>query len=158
MSELAVAGHGATIALEMDPVGSPGVFTPVGELNGDINWFSLSVPETNVTAHNDRIDFWIPGVLQREALSFTINYVFNDSVHEELIASVLEKTVRGFQLRGPSGSAGVDEWIASGFVQNLGPIVHPVREGARTAQVTIRLSGRMIKDGVEFGEPFPYVP
>lgn len=151
MSELAVAGHGATIAVELDPTLSPGVFTSVGELNGDIAWPSLSVPETNVTAHNDNIDFYVPGVLQREALTFTVNYVFDDSVHEVFVASVLDKTIRGWRLRGPGGSASTDEWIASGFVQNIGPITHPVREGARTAQVTVRFSGPMIVEGVAYG-------
>lgn len=151
MSELAEVGHGASIAMELAPVVS-GVFTNVGELGGDISWPSLSVPESNATAHNDNIDFWKPGVLQREALTFTVNYVNGDSVHQEFIAAVLDKVTRGFRLRGPNGSEGVDEWIASGFVQNIGPIVHPVREGIRTAQVTVRFSGPMIVDGVAYGE------
>lgn len=151
MSELAIAGHGATIAIEMDPVGAPGVFQSIGELNGDIAWPSLAVPETNVTAHNDTIDFWIPGVLMREALTFTVNYVFANAVHKKMVDSVLARTKRGFRLRGPAGSAGTDEWIASGFIKNVGPITHPVREGARTAQITVRFSGPMIVEGVSYG-------
>lgn len=151
MSEQAVAGHGATIDVELDPVSTPGVFTEIPELNADINWPNFSVPETNVTAHNDDIDSWIQGVLMRDQLTFGVNYIAGNNIHETLRDSPLTRLKRGFRLRGPGGSAGVDEVIASGFVQTFGPITHPVREGARTAQVAVRLSGPMIVDGVAYG-------
>lgn len=151
MSELAEAGHGASIDFELDPVGSPGVFTAVPELGDDINWPNFSVPETNVTAHNDNIDSWIQGVLMRDQFTFGVNYVAGNTVHEALRDAPLNALKHGFRLRGPAGSAGVDEIIASGFVQTFGPITHPVREGARKAQVAVRLSGPMIVDGVAYG-------
>jgi hypothetical protein len=95
MSERAIAGHGVQIAVELDPVGAPGVFDDVPELNGDVNWFNFSVPETNVTAHNDNIDSWIQGVLMREPLQFTVNYDFEDEVHTTRRDSPLTKLTRG---------------------------------------------------------------
>ena len=49
------SGHGATIAIELSPVSSPGVFTTIAQLNGDIT-IGLNRPETDVTSHNDDID------------------------------------------------------------------------------------------------------
>lgn len=147
----AVAGHGATIAMEMDPVGAPGAFDVIAELNADIVWPELSRGETEVTPHQDHIDSWVLSILRRGPLTFGVNYIFDDDTHLELVDSILNNTRRGFRLRGPGGSAGVDEWIASGQVQSVGPITHPVREGARTASVTVRLSGPMIVNGVAFG-------
>lgn len=155
MSEAAVQGHGATIDVEVGTapgyVPVSGSFSEVTELGSDITWPSIMVPETEATAHNDNIDFWKPGVARREQLQFTINYVHDDPVHEMFLASPLLKLERGFRLRGPNGSSGVDEVIASGFIQNVGPITHPVKEGIRTAQINVRLSGPMIVNGVSYG-------
>lgn len=156
MSGLAEAGHGVEIALELGtspaytPVG--GSFTVIGEVIGDVAWPGLTAPEFEVTAHNDDIDFWKSGVLRREPLTFTVQYVDDDTVHEGLvnIVAIQPQPHRGFRLRGPGGSASNDEWIASGFIQSLGPITHPLGSGARTAQVTVRLSGPMRIDGVAY--------
>lgn len=156
MSANAVQGHGASIEVEVGTapgyVPVSGTFSEVTELGGDITWPSIMVPETEATAHNDNIDFWKPGVARREQLSFTINYVHDDPTHELFLASPLLKLERGFRLRGPNGSAGVDEVIASGFIQNVGPIAHPRGEGLRTAQINVRLSGPMIVNGVAYGD------
>lgn len=153
-----IAGHGALIQVEQDPVGAPGSFTTVGELNGDITWPSLRRPETDVTSHQRTIDKWITGVLSREPMTFGVNYIKDDPTHDAatgLISHILGTTVaarvRGFRLIGPEGAANDDEWIGSGEVTNVGPITHPVREGARTAEVTVRFSGPMKIDGVIYG-------
>jgi len=151
MSELAQPGHGVSIDFEMDPVGAPGVFTAIPELGDDINWPEFDVPEANVTAHNDNIDSWVQGVLMRGPFTFGLNYVAGNTVHEALRDAPLNGLKHGFRTRGPSGSAGVDEIIASGFVKTFGPITHPVREGVRKATVAVRLSGPMIVDGVPYG-------
>lgn len=145
------AGHGATIAMEQDPTGAPGVFTTIGELNGDITFPELSRPETDVTPHQDNIDSWVLGVPTRGPLSGSVNYIFDDPTHDHLtgmIKAFQDNEVRGFRIRGPGGSADTDEWIASGQFQTVGPITNPVRTGARTANFSIRLSGPMIIDGV----------
>lgn len=151
----AVAGHGVRIAMEMDPVGEPGVFTTIGELNGDITWPELSRGETDVTPHQDNIDSYVLGVPRRGPLTFGVNYIFDNPTHDSddgLYGSFWQNEVRGFRMRGPGGVANADEWIMSGQVQAISQ-VSPVREGARTCEVTIRMSGPMKIDGVILGEP-----
>lgn len=148
----AIAGHGATIAAELDP-SIPGVFTTIAELNGDVQFPGLSRPETDATPHQDTIDSWVMGVPVRSPLTFTVNWIFDDPTHDHLtgmIAMFTDAKRRGWRVRGPHGSAGSDEWIMSGQVQNVGPIQNPVRTGVRTASCTVRMSGPMIIDGVAY--------
>jgi hypothetical protein len=158
MSELAVQGHGARIGVEMGsaPNYTPvtGTFTDVPELGGEIQWPTISVPETEATAHNDNIDFWKPGVAQRDQLQFTVNYVASNTVHAMFLAQPFQKTERGWRLRGPGWTTpGTDEVIASGFIQAVGPVSHPNKEGLRTMPVMVRLSGPMIVNGTVYGAP-----
>lgn len=146
---LAQAGHGATIAIELDPVSSPNVFTVVSELNGDIQWPELNRPETETTPHQDTIDDYVLGRLGRGPLTFGTNYIFDDETHDAstgLYAKIISNEFFGVRMRGPSGTTDTDEWIASGQVQAISQ-VSPVREGARTQEVTIRLRKRMKIDG-----------
>lgn len=150
---LAVSGHGATIAIELDPTLSPGVFTTVAELNGDITWPGLNRPATEVTPHQDTIDSHVTGRLGREPLSFTVNYVFDDETHDSttgLQAKIIANEFFGVRLRGPNGTTGSDEIIASGHVTAI-THVDPVREGARSSQVTMVLSKAQKIDGVVVG-------
>lgn len=149
----AVAGHGALIAMELDPSGAQGTFTTIAELNGDITFPELSRAEEEVTPHDDTIDGWVTGVLTRGPLTFSVNFIFDDQTHdhaEGLYEAIINNEQRGFRLRGPGGSDSSDEWICSGFVQAMTQ-TNPVRSGARTADVTIRMNGPMIIDGVTVG-------
>lgn len=153
MSTKAVAGHGATIAIELLPAGSPGVFTVIAELNGDITWPGLSRSMTEVTPHQDDIDSYVAGRLGRESLSFSTNYIFNDTTHDHLTGlqkKIISNELFGVRLRGPGGTANTDEVIASGRVESIGH-VDPVREGARTADVSIKLTKGQKIDGVQVG-------
>ncbi len=149
----AVSGHGALIAVEPDPSGAQGTFQTIGELNGDIPRPEMSRGESEVTPHNDNIDSWVFGVLRRGPLTFSVNFIFDDAEHDHLTGlydAIITNERRGYRLRGPGGSDSSDEWICSGNVQAITP-TDPVREGARTADVTIRMSGPMIIDGVAVG-------
>lgn len=154
MPTLATTGHGATIAYEQDPVGAQGTFTVVAELADDLTW-GYTVGVTEVTAHNHTIDYHVPdGRKMRDQISFTVNYVFDNATHEPSTTGLqflfLQGTETGFRLRGPGGSAGSDEWICSGFVTGFVQ-TNPVREGVRSAEVTLQLSGPQIVDGVAVG-------
>lgn len=151
----AVAGHGALIAMEMDPEGAPGIFTTIAELNADIEWPELSRGETEVTPHQDSIDSWVLGILRRGALQAGVNFIFDNATHDHLTglySMIKTNETRGFRLRGPGGTTNTDEWICSGQLQAITQTA-PVREGARTCSITIRLSGPMIIDGVAYGTP-----
>lgn len=150
---LAVAGHGATLDIELFPI-VPGAFTAIAELNGDIQWPELMRPYDETTPHQDTIDSGVTGRLARGALTFTVNDIFNNSTHDHLtglVKHIIENDVFGIRLRGPGGSASTNEWIASGKVTNYSK-VDPVRQGARTAGVTIQLVKAMRIDGVTVGQ------
>lgn len=149
----AVPGHGVTIAAELLPASAQGTFTAIGELNGDISWPGLMRTATEVTPHDENIDSYVTGVLRRDPLTFSVNFIFNNGGHDHLTGlqdAIISKEKRGYRMRGPGGSANTDEWIMSGEVISVKP-VSPVREGARTAEVTIQMSGPMIVDGVVIG-------
>ena len=153
MPTLATAGHGASIGMELDPTGSPGTFTAIAELNGDIQWPGLGRGEAEATGHDHNIDYWVSGSLRREPFTFSMNFVYNHGTHDHLTGlhdAVISNETRGFRLRGPGGTDDTDEWICSGFVTNIQQ-TSPVREGVRTADVTIRMTGPQIIDGVEYG-------
>jgi len=149
----AQSGHGALIAMEQLPTGSPGVFTTIAQLNGDIVWPELSRPETNVTPHNDSIDSYVLGILNRGPLTFSVNFIYNGATHDHLTGlykAMKDNETRGFRLTGPGSPVSpADEWICSGAVQAITQ-TSPVQEGVRTCDVTVRMSGAMIIDGAEY--------
>ena len=149
----AIAGHGALIAMEVDG-DAAGTFTTVGELNGDINMGALTRPETEVTTHQDTIDQWIQGRLGRDAITWSVNFIFDDETHDHLTGlrkRIIDGDIFGLRVRGPNGTTDTDEIIVSGFLTNVGLSTNPVREGARTADVTFRPSKQMKIDGVLIG-------
>ena len=151
---LAVAGHGALIAIEQDPTGSPGTFTTIAELNGDITYPELSRPETEVTPHQLNIDTWILGVPTRGPLTFSVNWIFDNATHDHLTGlteAFFANETRGIRITGPGSPVSpADEWICSGAVQSINQTA-PIRTGVRSSDISIRLSGCQIIDGVEFG-------
>lgn len=149
----AVAGHGALIAIELDPVSSPGVFTTVAELNGDIVWPALTRPKSDVTAHQHQIGHNVRGVMMTEDLTWSVNYIFDDPTHSfssGLYKHMVDNRSFGVRLRGPGGSSGVDEWIMSGGLTSITQTA-PVREGARTSDIVFSPSGPFIIDAATVG-------
>ena len=147
------AGHGALIALAS--VALPQTFVTVAELNGDIKWPELSRGETEVTPHQASIDEWVLGIIRRGPLTFGVNFIYNNGTHDHLTglySLIKANSMVGVRLRGPGGTTSQDEWIMSGQVQAITQQA-PVREGARTCDVTMRMSGPMIIDGVAYGTP-----
>lgn len=151
---MAEAGHGALIAIELDPVGAPGVFTTVGGLINDIQEPGVTRPETDITPHNADIDIWLPGVRQRNPVTFGIAFEWDNATHDHetgLKSKANSGETFGIRFRGPNWTTpDENEFIASGFLTNFS-INNPVREGARAADVTMRLSGPMKDNGVIIG-------
>lgn len=151
---LAVSGHNSTIAVELGTPPVSGTFTNINELRGDLPGLSGSRDETNVTPHGEDIDSWVTGYITRNPLTFSLNYVPGDATHTALRASWLATTVanrrRGWRFWGPTGSAGVDEVIASGEITNWED-TSPEGSGVRTANITVRMSKQVKVDGVLYG-------
>lgn len=147
----AIAGHGVSIAFELDPAGTPGVFTTLGELVGDTS-IGFTRPETEVTPHNEDIDSYVTGVLRRENWDLSVNYIYGSTDHEGIREHIFDNTKFGVRFLGPSSGAttGVDEVIASGFLVSFIES-NPAREGERSAEIMFRPSGPMKVDGVIIG-------
>lgn len=146
-------GHGALIAMEQLPLTTPGVFTTIAELASDIIFPEIIRSETEVTPHQDSIDSWVLGVPKRGAITFTVNFIYNDATHDHLTGaykSIKGNEKRGFRIRGPLGAAGVDEWIMSGQISAINNNKSPIRQGVRTADITVRFSGAMIIGGIVY--------
>jgi len=141
----AISAHGTLIARE---VTTAGVFVVIGELGGDITAPPFNRASTEVTPHNDNIDGYVMGVLRRGEATFPINFLPSHATkgHDAVSGlqfALIENRFDGYQLTYPDGS----EWIFSAFVMNIGPTA-PAREGALTADVTVRPSGPHQIDGV----------
>lgn len=147
MSEAALRGHGLELAVEASPpVG--GTFVVLGELM-DLTFPEFQRETTETTAHNDVIDSYTPSVFRRSEIVGEFNYLLTDATHDAatgLQALVISCELFGLRIRGPGGSAGVDETIMSGYVTAFRQ-VSPVRNGQRTATFTFRPSGDMKIDG-----------
>ena len=140
------AGHGAIYAIELDPVGAPGVFTAIGELTSEAGP-SFNRPASDGTAHNRDIDVYVPGVLMRDTWKFDFSYIFGDLGHEALKGFMFDGTTFGCKFIGP-GNLGVT--IASGFLIAYNE-TNPPKEGIRKVSSEFRPSGPMIVDGVAIG-------
>ncbi len=137
----AISGHGTLVARELDAVGMPGVFTTIGELGGDITPPNLQRGSTDVTPHNDTIDGYVMGVLQRGEATFPINFLPATSVkgHDHLTGlqkAIIDNLKDGYRLTFPDATV----WIFSGYVSNVAPTA-PAREGVLSADVTLRPTG-----------------
>lgn len=142
------SGHGAEMAIEVDPVGDPGVYTVVGALSSDTApSYSRNAHER--IAHNNDIDFHEQGILRRGELSISVFYDYDDAVHETLIGHLLAGTFFKLRFRGPGGLASTDETIYDGFLTGWSE-TDPV-DGVRTAAGTYRPSGPFTRNGVVIG-------
>lgn len=147
MANNALRGHGALFYVELTPGGA---FSEIGELNDDLA-VAFSRPMTETTPHNSDIDWHVSGRLGRDPWQFTINYNDNLGTHDHLTGLqklMYESTFTGFKFNGPGSASDTDDClIGSGEVFSFRQ-VSPVREGQRTAEVGIQLSGPMKQDGL----------
>ena len=137
-----VSGHGATWAVEFDPVATPGVFSAVAEINVDIKR-ARTHDETEVTPHDSDDDVYVVSpVRKRGAQQFTINMVFGRAGEVALKTLYNNATVFGARTRARGASIS-DYWIVSGQLTQFEE-TFPVRTGVRSLMVTHRPSGPMI--------------
>ncbi len=133
----AIASHGTIVAHQPTPGGS---FTDIAEL-ADIVPPPLTRPSAEVTPHNDGIDSYVVGVKRRGEMTLVLNFLQDNATHDHitgLMKSWILGSKDGFQVTFLDGIV----WVLSGQVINVAPVT-PVREGAQTANVTIRPTGAM---------------
>lgn len=141
------SGHGALLAVTLDPASSPNVFTTIAQLNSSID-FTWTHDSTEITPHNERMSRNITSrVIKRGPIDFEVNYIHGDTTHDGLRDIFLADppTTIGVQFTGPSGSTG-DRYIMSGEIINWS-LMHPVRSGERKAKMSFQPSGAMRVDG-----------
>jgi hypothetical protein len=145
MGAHAKSGHGALIAWQ--PSGS-GAFVTIAELR-DLTTPGLSRNEFDATTQNVDIDTYVLGVLRREALSFSMNFIESgEPTHDHVTGiqkGIIDNLMTGWRYSFPNGL----QWIMSGQVQAI-KMTDPV-DGLQSADVTIRMSGVMSIAGQVIG-------
>jgi len=138
---LPVAGHGTTIAKELDPTVSPGVFTTIPEVTSSID-FSESREQTEITPHASYTDSYILSqVRKRDDLPLDITYKFANAVHKALSDNFHNQVKFGIMIIGPEGAApSTDTTIQSGELKTWKQM-SPVRNGEYKVNAVFRPSG-----------------
>ena len=149
----AVPAHGVTFSMELDPTGSPNVYTEIAEIIA-VDSPNVSREATETTPHNATVSVHtVSNRMLHGELSLGINYLHEHETHSAatgLKNALYDNETRGFQFLGHLGASGVDELIISGKVLNFVP-EDPVRTGQRQATVTIQPSGPFVDDGTITG-------
>jgi len=146
MSTNALSGHGTIIAKQ----GTGLAFTDIAEL-GDIALPELSRNEFDATTQNEDIDSYVLGVLRRGAVTIGMNFIPTDPTHDHLtglMSDIKANSMKGWRFTVPTATTPW-VWICSGQVQKVG-VKAPV-DGKMAADVTLRLSGKFLVNGVLFG-------
>jgi hypothetical protein len=144
---IGISAHGTIIARQ---AGGIGAFVDIGEL-GDLTPPDFSRNSIETTTHNDDIDQFALGVLRRSEVKFGINFIASGTVGDThnhltgLYQGIIDHSIDGWRITFPDG----DVWIFSGGVANIGKKA-PV-DGALTADVSIRPTGKMSIGGVIIG-------
>lgn len=148
-----IAGHGATLAVELLPSGSPGVFTVVAEVSSDMKWPTFKRGSSETTSHTQNISRHSVGYGVWSEFSSTSNYLYDNPTHDHLTGIkwlIAHNTPCGIRLRGPAGSANTDEMIVSGQWLQW-EITDPNKAGApRQVMFAFQPSGNYVNDGVLF--------
>lgn len=153
MGIAATSGHGVKIAIEpwANPIVS-GVFTAVAELTGDVGWPTWNRNKTDTTSHDGDIDTYVTGPLKRQPKAWDLNFVYNSPTHDHLTGFYKHQAMGSFfgvRIWDAGGSALHQEWILSGFVENIDRVSQ--MQGVKKATITFQPSGPQIIDGVTIG-------
>jgi len=108
------SGHGALVAVTLDPVGTPNVFTTVLQLTSSLD-IKSSRDTSDITPHNETNQrFLISKIRKWDVVSIEGNYLHGTgNTHDEIRDLYIANTVVGTQFTGPSGSS-TDRYIMSG--------------------------------------------
>lgn len=132
---LPVAGHAARLYIEVDPSGSPGVFTLVPEVTSSIDVGSTR-QKTEITAHGAGVGSNIVSqVMGQDDITVDMTYKFANAVHAALHDHYVNGTTFGLMELGPEGDAtlNADCMIRSGEISTWKQMA-PARNGEYKAQ------------------------
>ncbi len=121
---------------------SPEVFTTIAEVT-DISGPTLALDPLDVTAHTSPGAFreFVGGLLDGGEVTFTINYVPDNSSHDAtagLLSELEARAVSNYKLVFPDGSS--TEWIFAAFLTAFEP-AEPV-DDRLSAEITLKLTGQ----------------
>src|SRR5262249_19574806 len=124
---LAISGHNALVYRA--PASTPSTFTAIAEV-GDIQAPGLSRNEFEALTQDKTIDAYVLGVLRRQPMVLSLNFLPGDGTHDHLtglISALIQEPppVEGYKLTAPPGSGG-PIWIMSGQVKGVDNIKYPV--------------------------------
>ena len=140
---IAISGHGTLLARA--PAATPTVFTTIAEV-GDISLPGLMRNDFEALTQDRNIDAYILGILRRNPLQISVNFLPSDHVTGMLKALITEPPpIDGYKMTFPGGVI----WLVSGQVKGF-DIKAPV-DGKLSADVTIRPSDRMTIAGIVIG-------
>lgn len=141
------SGHGTMVAVQLTPGGA---WTDIAEM-GDVTPPGLERNEFDATTQNEDLDSYVLGVLRRGVFSIPLNFIPDNNTHDHITGLqklIINNTITGFRVRFPQVTPAVD-WIMSGAVKGFMPKA-PV-DGKLSADVSVRLSGKMSIGGVTIG-------
>lgn len=139
------SGHGALLAITLDPVAGPTAFTTIVHLTSSVD-IKFSSDVTDITPHNERMQRNLRSpVLKLEVIPIEGSYIHGDTTHDGLRDFYLANTIIGCRFTGPSGSVD-DRYIMSGQVANW-QLMHPRGSGERKFKADFIPSGPMWIDG-----------
>lgn len=144
MSMDALSGHGTKVDYQPTPGAA---FVEIAELR-DISSPGMSRNEFDATTQNEDIDSYVTGVLRRQPVTLSVNFIPTNSTHDEttgLRSLIIGKVRTGFRFRYPDATF----LIASGEVTAFND-TEPV-DGLMTADVTLRFSSTMNVNGTIVG-------
>lgn len=144
-----LSGHGAIVSRA--PSATPSTFTSIAEV-GDITLPGIDHNEFSADAHDENIDKYVMGMPRRDLVTLRLNFLPSNGTHDHLTgllkaAITNPSPLDGFRFTFPDL---VNVWTASGYVKSVNNITLPV-DGLSTADVAIRLTGRMVVNGVLVG-------
>jgi hypothetical protein len=130
-----VAGHGARHYAELDPDGSPGVFTLIPEVTSSVD-FGTTKQKTVITAHGAGVGSSIVAhVMDRDDLTLDITYKFANAVHAALHDLYYTNKVFGMMTLGPEGTAPTTDCVIQSGELSTWKKMGPVRNGEYKAQL-----------------------
>lgn len=149
-NEVPVSGHGAQLAVTLDPVSAPDEFTQITRIEGNLPPANANPIVTKFTTHDRNIDNVVLGPDQHVDSSFVLHYVAADPTHPYLYQCKLNKTRTNFLWTFGTGVGSDGGVMKYGYV-SVFDFMNESGGGTQRANVTIVWDGEYWVDGELIG-------